>query len=83
MTKGMEPIPIAVAHPCDTESLRGPMQARDAGLVIPVLVGPEARSARWPSASIDLRGVRIIDVPHSHASAATAVRWPAAARSRR
>jgi phosphate acetyltransferase len=43
MTKGMEPIPIAVAHPCDTESLRGPLQARDAGLVIPVLVGPEAK----------------------------------------
>jgi hypothetical protein len=43
MTKGMEPIPIAVAHPCDTESLRGPIQARDAGLVIPVLVGPESK----------------------------------------
>jgi hypothetical protein len=32
---------------------------------------------------LDLRGVRIIDVPHSHASAATAVALAAAARSRR
>jgi phosphate acetyltransferase len=75
MTKGMEPIPIAVAHPCDTESLRGPLQARDAGLVIPVLVGPEAKIREVAEREhLDLRGVRIIDVPHSHASAATAVK---------
>jgi len=75
MTKGMEPIPIAVAHPCDTESLRGPIQARDAGLVIPVLVGPESKIREVAARDgIDLRGVRIIDVPHSHASAETAVR---------
>ncbi|WP_334169888.1 bifunctional enoyl-CoA hydratase/phosphate acetyltransferase [Zoogloea sp.] len=75
MTKGMEPIPIAVAHPCDTESLRGPLQARDAGLVIPVLVGPEAKIREVAEREhLDLRGVRIVDVPHSHAAAATAVK---------
>jgi phosphate acetyltransferase len=64
MTKGMEPIPIAVAHPCDTESLRGPLQARDAGLVIPVLVGPEAKIREVAEREhLDLRGVRIVDAP--------------------
>ncbi|MBN9696904.1 MAG: bifunctional enoyl-CoA hydratase/phosphate acetyltransferase, partial [Zoogloea sp.] len=73
--RGMEPVPIAVAHPCDTESLRGPIQARDAGLVIPVLVGPESKIREVAEREhIDLRGVRIVDVPHSHASAETAVR---------
>jgi phosphate acetyltransferase len=71
----MEPIPMAVAHPCDTESLRGPMQARDAGLIIPILVGPENKIREVAEREgLDLRGVRIIDVPHSHASAETAVR---------
>ncbi|HQE41270.1 MAG TPA: bifunctional enoyl-CoA hydratase/phosphate acetyltransferase, partial [Zoogloea sp.] len=75
LTKGMEPIPIAVAHPCDTESLRGPIQARDAGLILPVLVGPENKIREVAEREgIDLHGIRIVDVPHSHASAATAVR---------
>ncbi|MDD2670427.1 bifunctional enoyl-CoA hydratase/phosphate acetyltransferase [Zoogloea sp.] len=75
LTKGMEPIPMAVAHPCDTESLRGPMQARDAGLIIPILVGPESKIREVAEREgLDLRGVRIIDVAHSHASAETAVR---------
>ncbi len=65
----------AVAHPCDTESLRGPLQARDAGLVIPVLVGPEAKIREVAEREhLDLNGVRIVNVPHSHASAETAVR---------
>src|SRR5690606_5731678 len=43
ITSGLSPIPIAVAHPCDVESLRGPIQAARAGLVDPVLVGPESK----------------------------------------
>ena len=51
------------------------LQARDAGLVIPVLVGPEAKIREVAEREhLDLRGVRIVDVPHSHASAATAVK---------
>ncbi|WP_374489812.1 bifunctional enoyl-CoA hydratase/phosphate acetyltransferase [Zoogloea sp.] len=75
LTRGMDPIPIAVAHPCDSESLRGPIQAMEAGLVIPVLVGPEAKIREVAEReSISLSGVRIVDVPHSHAAAETAVR---------
>jgi phosphate acetyltransferase len=74
ITSGMPAIPIAVAHPCDAESLRGPIQAAEAGLVIPVLVGPEAKiRAVAEEEGIDLRDFRIVDVPHSHASAETAV----------
>ncbi len=74
ITAGMSPIPIAVAHPCDAESLRGPLQAAAAGLVDPVLVGPEAKiRAVAEQEGLSLKGFRIVDVPHSHASAETAV----------
>ena len=71
---GLSPIPIAVAHPCDAESLRGALTARDLGLVIPVLVGPEKRiRALAEELELDLAGVKIVDQPHSHAAAARAV----------
>ncbi|MCK9984609.1 MAG: phosphate acetyltransferase [Azoarcus sp.] len=74
ITAGKAPIPIAVVHPCDAESLRGPIQAAQAGLVIPVLVGPETKiRAVAEQEGIDLHGVRIIDVAHSHEAAETAV----------
>ena len=74
ITAGMSPIPIAVAHPCDAESLRGPVQAAQAGLVDPILVGPEAKiRAVAEEQGLDLHPFRIIDVPHSHAAAEAAV----------
>lgn len=74
LTAGLSPIPIAVAHPCDAESLRGPVQAAQAGLVDPTLVGPESRiRAVAEEHGINLKGFRIVDVPHSHAAAETAV----------
>ncbi|MDT3672264.1 MAG: bifunctional enoyl-CoA hydratase/phosphate acetyltransferase [Aromatoleum sp.] len=74
ITSGKSPIPMAVAHPCDPESLRGPVQAARAGLIDPVLVGPEARiRALAEQEGLDIKGFRIVDVPHSHAAAETAV----------
>ncbi len=74
IASGLSPIPIAVAHPCDAESLRGPIQAAEAGLVDPILVGPESKiRALAEELGLDLRGFRIVDVPHSHASAEAAV----------
>ena len=35
-----------VAHPCDETSLRGAAEAAQAGLINPVLVGPEAKICR-------------------------------------
>jgi phosphotransacetylase/acyl dehydratase len=65
---------MAVVHPCDALSLGGALDARAAGLIEPLLVGPRARLAAVAAeAGFDLTGVAIEDVPHSHAAAARAV----------
>ena len=70
----LEPVRVAVVHPCDALSLSGAIDARDAGLIVPVLVAPRARlEAAAQEAGIDLSGVDIVDVPHSHAAAARSV----------
>ena len=67
-------IRMAVVHPCDVLSLSGAFDARAAGLIEPVLVAPRARlEAVALEAGIDLAGVAIEDVAHSHAAAARAV----------
>ncbi len=72
--KGLEPIPTAVAHPCDTESLKGPVMAFQAGIIEPILVGPENKiRAVAEENDIDLHGIRIVNAAHSHDSAALAV----------
>ena len=74
ITRGLPPIAMAMVHPCDTESLRGALMARDAGLALPTLVGPEARiRALAEQLTLDLAGCRLLDVPHSHAAAGAAV----------
>ncbi|PKO88013.1 MAG: enoyl-CoA hydratase [Betaproteobacteria bacterium HGW-Betaproteobacteria-12] len=72
--KGLEPIPTAVAHPCDEESLKGPVMAFQAGIIEPILVGPENKiRAVAEEFAIDLTGIRIVNAAHSHDSAAIAV----------
>ncbi|MDD2884914.1 MAG: bifunctional enoyl-CoA hydratase/phosphate acetyltransferase [Dechloromonas sp.] len=72
--KGLEPIPTAVAHPCDEESLKGPVMAYQAGIIEPILVGPENKiRAVAEEFGIDLTGIRIVHAAHSHDSAAMAV----------
>jgi len=71
--QGLAPARCAVVHPCDAESLRGAMDAAHHGLIVPVLVGPEARLRALASqAGIDLHGAEIVPVEHSHAAAAKA-----------
>ena len=68
--KGMEAVRCAVVHPCDVESLSGAMDSARYGLIVPVLIGPEVRIRHLAQeAGIDLTGVKIISVPHSHAAA--------------
>ncbi|WP_290558389.1 bifunctional enoyl-CoA hydratase/phosphate acetyltransferase [Aestuariivita sp.] len=70
----LPPLPTAVVHPCDEPSLRAALETRDLGLIIPLLVGPEARIRSVAEAEgLDLSDVQIFDTPHSHASAETAV----------
>ncbi len=71
---GVPAAPCAVVHPCDAPSLGGAIAAAQAGLILPLLVGPAARIRRAATeGGIDLGDARIIDTPHSHASAAEAV----------
>ena len=70
----LEPIATAIAHPCDESSLQGAIEAAEAGLIRPILVGPEARiRAVAEQCGVDLAPYRVVDAPHSHAAAAQAV----------
>jgi phosphate acetyltransferase len=72
--KSLEPIPTAVAHPCEATALSGACEAAEKGLIVPILVGPaEKIAAIAKSAKIDLSKFRIVDTPHSEESAAKAV----------
>ncbi len=63
-----------VAHPCDETSLRGPVEAAEAGLITPILVGPAARIAAVArDCRLNIGRFEIVDVPHSEAAAAKAV----------
>jgi phosphate acetyltransferase len=73
-TKDLQPLATAVAHPCDETSLRGALEAAEAGIIAPILVGPEDRiSSLANSLGLDIEGIDIVDVPHSQAAAAKAV----------
>lgn len=76
---GQPPIPCGVVHPCDEASLAGAMAAARRGLIEPWLIGPEARiRAVAAELGLDLTGVRIEAVEHSHAAAARAAALAAA-----
>ncbi|MBP2311289.1 phosphate acetyltransferase/phosphate butyryltransferase [Azospirillum soli] len=72
--RDISPVPTAVAHPCDTTSLSGAVDAARQGFIAPILIGPAARiRAVADEAGLDIAPYEIVDVPHSHAAAATAV----------
>jgi phosphotransacetylase len=79
----LPPVPTSIAHPCDAPSLRGAMLAAAHGLILPILVGPEARIRAVADAEgLDLSGIEIHSTPHSHASAEAAVALVTAGRAR-
>jgi len=72
--RALEPLKTAVVHPCDDLSLGGALAARDEGMILPILVGPRVKiEAAGEAAGFDLRGLEIVDAPHSHAAAEVAV----------
>lgn len=74
MTRGLQPIRTAVVHPVDSASLLGAVEAAREGLIVPVLVGPEAKiSAAAAQAAVDLAGYEIVAVEHSAAAAEAGV----------
>jgi phosphate acetyltransferase/phosphate butyryltransferase len=70
----IDPLNTAVAHPCSGSALKGALEAAEAGLITPILVGPEAR-IRGAAAEIgaDVSSYRIVPTEHSEHSAAEAV----------
>lgn len=75
------PALTAVVHPCDAVSLEGARAAREAGLIVPILVGPRSKiEAAARAAGLVLDGIEIVDAPHSHAAAEKAVSLARAGR---
>ena len=73
-TRGLPPLATAVAHPCDETSLRGVLEAAEARIIVPILVGPKERIRGLAgSLDLDIAGIDIVDVPHSQAAAEKAV----------
>jgi phosphate acetyltransferase len=68
------PAKTIVVHPCDETSLRGALEAADAGIIVPVLVGPAAKirgvAERF---RLDIGRCELVDAPHSDAAAAQGV----------
>jgi len=72
--KAIPPAATLVVHPCDESSLRGTVEAAEAGLIKPTLVGPAAKVRNVASEhGIDISRFEIVDAPHSEAAAARAV----------
>ncbi|MBC9882696.1 phosphate acetyltransferase [Bradyrhizobium sp. INPA01-394B] len=79
--RAVPPAPTVVVHPCDETSLRGAVDSAVAGIIRPLLVGPERKirdvAARF---ALDISGYEIVDVAHSHDAAAKGVELIHAAR---
>jgi len=72
--KQVPPATTIIVHPCDETSLRGPVEAAEAGIIKPILVGPALKIMSVArSAQLDIDRYEIVDTPHSEAAAAKAV----------
>src|SRR6266550_6514824 len=70
----LEPVPTAVAYPCEATALSGAVEAAEKKLIVPILVGPADKiAATAKSAGIDLGNLEVVDVPNSIAAAVRAV----------
>src|SRR4051812_11642368 len=72
--RAVQAIPTIVVHPCDEASLRGAVESAEAGIIRPLLVGPERKIRETASKhGLAISGFEIVDSPHSDASAAKGV----------
>ena len=72
--QAVPPAPTIVVHPCDETSLRGAVDSAAAGIIRPVLVGPEKKIRETASKyDLDISGFEIVDAPHSEDAAAKSV----------
>jgi phosphate acetyltransferase len=74
LAKQVPPVGTVVAHPCDESSLRGAVEAAQAGIIAPILVGPAKKIAAVAQQhGIDISRYELVDAPHSEAAAAKGV----------
>ncbi|PLW82258.1 phosphate acetyltransferase [Kineobactrum sediminis] len=74
LTAEMKPLVTAVVHPVDVLSICGALEAAAQQLIIPVLVGPEAKIRQAAKeAGLSLADCELVDTKHSHAAAERAV----------
>jgi phosphate acetyltransferase len=74
LTRGLEPLRTAVVHPVDRNSLLGAIDSARAGLIVPILVGPETKIRAVAAAeAVDLQPYQLVPTRHSHEAAERAV----------
>jgi phosphotransacetylase len=72
--KDADPVPTAVVHPVDFNSLDGALEAAEASIIVPFFVGPEAKIRQVAKENnLDLKDYPIINTEHSHEAAEKAV----------
>jgi phosphate acetyltransferase len=72
--KEVPPAVTVVVHPCDETSLRGPVEAAEAGIIVPILVGPKSKITNAAREhAINIEPYVIIDVLHGEQAAARGV----------
>src|SRR5207248_69522 len=74
LTSALAPIRTAVVHPVDSNALMGAIEAAQAHLIIPILVGPADKIQAVALAhDVDLSPYTLVPTEHSHAAAEKAV----------
>ena len=74
LAEGLTPIRTAVVHPVDSNALLGAIEAAEANLIVPILIGPAKRiRAAAAEQGVDLSPYELISTEHSQEAAMKAV----------
>jgi phosphate acetyltransferase len=74
LAQAVPPVSTVVVHPCDETSLRGAVDSAKAGIIRPILVGPEQKIRDTAAkGGFDITGFEIVDAAHSEDAAAKGV----------
>ncbi len=80
--RDLEPVTAAVAYPCERTALSGAIEAAEAGLILPILVGPRQKIRQVAEeASLNIDSYPIEDVQESHSAAVRTVELVRAAKA--
>ena len=70
--KEVPPVTTVAAYPCDQSSLKGVAEAAEAGIIVPILVGPSAKiTSVARTHGVDISKFQIEDTPDYESVAAT------------